>query len=132
MSWKFFDSTPVIEISIENTLLGKIYPANGRGVMAVLDTDYTGFVFIPKKLFARLHLDELKVTKVEAALADGSSIELTSALGAIKFPAANLKLDGVIETSEGATEILVGMEGIRRLFVELDCCRKRLSIEECS
>ena len=132
MSWKFIDSTPVIEIAIENTLLGKIHPVNGRGVIAVLDTGYTGFLFVPMKLFKLLHLNDLKLRKAEARLADGSSIELTRALGSVKFPAINLKLDGTIETSEGATEILVGMEGIRRLVVELDCCGKQLNIQECS
>jgi clan AA aspartic protease len=132
MSWKFIDSTPVVEIAIENTLLGKTHPANGRGVMAVLDTGYTGFVFVPMKLFKRLHLNDLRVGKAEAILADGSSIELTRAFGSIKFPAFDLKLDGTIETSEGAKEILVGMEGMRRLFVELDCCGKQLNIQECS
>ena len=132
MSWKFIDSTPVVEITIENTLLGKTHPARGRGVMAVLDTGYSGFVFVPMKLFKRLHLNDLRVKKAEAALADGSLIELTRALGSVKFPTVNLKLDGMIETSEGAREILIGMEGIRRLFVELDCCRSQLSIQECS
>jgi len=131
MSWKFIDSTPVVEIAIENTLLGKAHPANGRGVMAVLDTGYTGFVFVPMKLFKLLHFNDLKLRKAEARLAGGSSIELTRALGSVTFPAINLKLDGAIETSEGATEILVGMEGIRRLVVELDGCGKLLNIQEC-
>jgi clan AA aspartic protease len=131
MSWNFIDSTPVVEVAIENTLLGKTHPANGRGIMAVLDTGYSGFVFVPMKLFRQLRFNDLRVRKAEAILADGSSIELTRALGSLKFPAVNLKLDGTVETSDGATEILVGMEGIRRLVVELDCCGKQLNIEEC-
>jgi clan AA aspartic protease len=132
MSSKFIESTAVIEITIENTLLGKTHPTGDRGVMAVLDTGYTGFLFIPKRLFERLHFNDLRVGKAEALLADGSLIELTRALGSIKFPPLDLKIDGIIETSEHASEILVGMEGIRRLIVELDCCRKRLNIQQCS
>jgi clan AA aspartic protease len=130
--WKFVDFTPVIEISIENTLLGKVYPKKGRGVMAVLDTGYSGFLFIPKNLFEKLHLSDLKTTKTEAILADGSSIQLNGAFGSISYPDVGLKVDGLIETSKDAEEILVGMQGIRRLFLEFDCCREQLQVQECS
>jgi clan AA aspartic protease len=130
--WKFIDFTPVIEISIENTLLGEVYPSKGRGVMAVLDTGYSGFLYIPKNLFEKLHLSDLKAMKSEAVLADGSSVQLTGAFGSVNYLRVGLKVDGLIETSDDAEEILVGMQGIRGLFLELDCCRERLRAQECS
>jgi clan AA aspartic protease len=130
--WKFVGFTPVIEISIENTLLGKVYPRKGTGLMAVLDTGYSGFLFVPKNLFEKLHLHELKMTKTKAALADGSSVQLTGAFGSVSYPVLGLKIDGLIETSEDAQEILLGMQGIRRLFLELDCCKEQLRAQECS
>ncbi len=131
--WKFLDSTPVIEISIRNMLLGKTYPSEGKGIAAVLDTGYSGFLFIPLKLFRKLALQKLQTKKVTAGLADGSSTELIGSYGSIDFPTLNyLRLDGLIETSHGAKEILIGMEGIRNLLIELDCCRRLLTAEECS
>jgi clan AA aspartic protease len=130
--WKFVDSTPLIEISIENTLLKETYPGVERGVMAVLDTGYTGFLFVPRKLFKKLRLDELKAKKIEATMADGSHTIFVGALGSITVPELGVKMDGVIETTDGATEILIGMEGVRRLLIELDYCRKQLTAQDCS
>lgn len=122
----------MIEISIENPLLEKIYPGKGDGVMAILDTGYSGFLFIPKKLFGRLRLSDLKPTIAEASLADGSSLRLTGAFGSIEFPSLGLEIDGLIETSEGAEEILLGMKGVRCLLLEIDCCLGRVEAQDCS
>jgi len=70
--------------------------------------------------------------KTEASLADGSSIQLMGAFGSVSYPDVCLKVDGLIETSQDAKEILVGMQGIKRLFLELDCCREQLQVQECS
>ena len=122
----------MIEVSIQNVLLGETYPRSGRGVMAVLDTGYSGFLFVPETLFEKLRLHDLTIKKVKAGLADGSSTELTGSFGSIRFPSLNLQLDGLIETTKGAAEILIGMEGVRRLLIELDCCRRELAVQDCS
>ena len=100
--------------------------------MAVLDTGYSGFLFVPEKIFKKLRLHDLEVKKARATLADGSSSELTGSFGSIGFPSLNLQLDGLIETTDGAAEILIGMEGVRNLFIDLDCCRRRLTAQDCS
>ena len=100
--------------------------------MAVLDTGYSGFLFVPEILFRKLRLHDLTIKKVKAGLADGSSTELTGSFGSIRFPSLDLQLDGLIETTKGAAEILIGMEGVRRLLIELDCCRRELTVQDCS
>jgi len=123
----------VIEVSIKNALLGGTFPENGLGALAVLDTGYTGFLFVPEKIFRKLGLHKLKPTKTTAEMANGSSNELIGSYGSVSFPSLeNVSVDGLIETSEGASEILIGMDGIRNLMIELDCCREFLSVQDCS
>ena len=128
--WNFLGSSPAIEVRMRNTLLGETYPRNG-GVMAVLDTGYSGFLLLPTKIFRALRLDELMSRKSVAWLADGMKIEMKGAVGSIEIPGLGRTLDGMVQTLEGASEILIGMDGIRGLFVQLDCCNRKLYAESC-
>lgn len=107
------------------------YPERGGTVLAILDTGYTGFLYVPKEIFNRIKLDELKAKKLLGYIADGKSVKLWGALGTVSFPALELDRDGFIETSEGESEILIGMDGIRNLVTEIDCCERLVSIQLC-
>lgn len=131
--WHFLDSTPVIEITIRNPLLDQSFPSAKNGVMAVLDTGYDGFLTIPGSLFKNLGFHKLKTNRVKAVLANGKTTDLVGAFGSIIFHSSdNLVVDGLIETGAGQSEILIGMDGIRNLLVELDCCMKRLTVQKCT
>ncbi len=56
---------------------------------------------------------------------------MKGAYGSIDIAGLDTALDGLVQTLEGANEILIGMDGIRRLFVRLDCCNKKLYAENC-
>ncbi len=119
-----------MEVRVRNTLLGESYPKNG-GVMAVLDTGYSGFLFLPTKIFQALRFNELEARKSIAWLANGMKIEMKSAYGSVDIAGLDTALDGLVQTSEGASEILIGMDGIKRLLVQLDCCNRKLYVERC-
>ncbi len=130
--WRFINSTPVIEVRIRNTLMERSYPSADREILAVVDTGYSGFLFVPKKIFSKLELGKLRTKQKMASLADGRSTQLIGSYGSIEFPSLNLRLDGLIQTHPRASEVLVGMEGIRGLLIELNCCQQILSAENCS
>lgn len=132
--WRFVDRTPVIPISIRNPLLEQIYPESKDGtILAVLDTGYSGFLYVPTHIFRKLGFHKLKNKSVSATLADGSTLKLTASYGSICIPSLqNLTVEGMVETSKNAEEILIGMGGIRNLLLELDCCRETLNAENCS
>ena len=130
--WRFINDTPVVGIRMRNSLIGLTYPSADREVLAVVDTGYSGFLFVPEKVFSKLGLDKLSIKKMTASLADGSSTRLIGSYGSIEFPSLNLILDGLIQTHRKATETLIGMEGIRKLIVELNCCQKTTYAENCS
>jgi clan AA aspartic protease len=132
--WQFVDGTPVIPISVNNTLLDLRYPQEQDAtVLAILDTGYSGFLYIPQRLFDRLGFPELRTKSAKATLADGTTLKLTSAYGSLSIPSLHrLTVEGIIETSKGAQEILIGMRAIRSLIVELNCCGGTTDAEECS
>lgn len=128
--WPFVDGIPVLEISIRNPLIDEV--DSGETFVATLDTGYSGFLFIPERQFRDLGFSKLKTKSATATLADGSTLHMKSSFGSIVFPSLQgLTLDGLVETSKGASEILIGMEGIRLLSLKLDCCRKTVTAEEC-
>lgn len=100
--------------------------------MAVVDTGFSGFLFVPPRMFDRLGLGALRPKKGAAVLADGSRIEIRGAYGTVEYPQLAVTADGLVETSEGASEILVGMDGIRQLSLRMDCCSETLEAERCS
>ena len=128
--WKFVDGTPMIELRIRNVMREREYPEGG-GVMAVVDTGFSGFLFIPRRLFDRLGFGELRTKNSKATLADGRRIEITGAYGSVEFPQLATMTDGLVETSAGASEILVGMDGIRQLNLRVNCCAEMLEVERC-
>ncbi|MHB1868864.1 MAG: hypothetical protein ACYCPP_07955 [Nitrososphaerales archaeon] len=136
---QFVDSTPVIEISIQNPFLQQFYPSTiekGRetkaGIMAVLDTGYDGFLMLPGRLFRKLAFHKLGTQRTKASLANGKWIDLIGAFGTVSFPSLNgLMVNGRIETGKGQSEILIGMDGIRSLLIELDCCKETLKAQKC-
>ena len=128
--WGFIHSTPVIEARLANPLLGLRCPETGE-LMAVIDTGFSGFLFVPQRLFKELGFDQLKTRKSRALLADGSRLELRGAYGSIEFPRLAVTADGLVETAPGASEVLIGMEGLRQLRLNLDCCSQSLEAERC-
>ncbi len=128
--WSFVDSTPVIELKVRNEILDSGHTVTD-GLMAVVDTGFSGFLLVPQRLFKDLGFDQLKTRKITVVLADGSRLELVGAYGSVEFPQLAITTDGLVETSPGASEVLVGMEGLRQLRLSLDCCSGSLEAESC-
>lgn len=99
--------------------------------MAALDTGYTGFILIPVSIFRALKLHELKPIIAKGQLADGRSIELQAAYGALRIPELLFEDEGLIETNPNIREILLGMRAMKKLKTTIDGCRKFLMMERC-
>ena len=120
----------LVPITLSNPLLGSDYPTDGS-VMAALDTGYTGFILVPYAIFRALRLDQLKPIITRGELADGRSIELQAAYGALRIPELPFEEEGLIETNPEITEILLGMRAMKRLRSTIDGCKRFLMMERC-
>ena len=114
-----------------NSLLGTAYPERGD-VLGILDTGYTGFILLPEATFDQLRLSELDIKKTPALSADGREVELLGAYGTVAFSEAGILVDGLVQTCEGASELLVGTDALRRIRVIMDFCREDVKIMPCT
>lgn len=128
--WDFLESSPVIPITVVNTLANPAHPPE-RSLMAVVDTGYSGFLLLPRKTFRELSFDDLRKESSHAQMADGSVVELSSSYGSIRFQDVGEELDGLVQTCEGADEILIGMDGLRALAITVDGCAKKCYARPC-
>ena len=126
----FADSTPTLEVGIENVLLGRRYPPRGHA-LAVLDTGFGGFVGIPEEIFSGLGLDELSVQERSLAVANGEKVTSRGTYARLSVRQTSGTLEGFVETWAGLDEILVGSEALRHCLVELDYCLRRWSMQKC-
>jgi len=128
--WQFLEDSPAIGITVSNPLLD---PSGERSepMVAVIDTGFSGFLFVPEGVFERLGFSELRASSRTGRLVEGSSLKLRAAFGRIQIQEVDLSLDGEVYTCRGAEETLVGMAGLRDLAVTLDSCQKRSSVRVC-
>jgi clan AA aspartic protease len=128
--WEFLESTPVIPITVTNTLAAPSDPPE-RSIVAVVDTGYSGFLLLPEAIFEALGFKDLRADHSRARLANGSVIEMPSVYGTIRFRDLEAEVDGRVQTCEGAEEVLIGMEGLRRLAITVDGCTKMCYARSC-
>ena len=126
----FLDSSLGLPIKLRNPLLGVSHPRKGNTI-AVVDTGYSGFLLVQRRIFEKLKLHQLTTSVADAHLADGRVIKLTRAPGSIRFDENSLTVDGLIDTHQDVSEILIGMAGIRRLILTVDPCRRILLTDVC-
>lgn len=124
----FVGQAVVVPLRIRNPFAGAVYPEAGE-VEAVLDTGYAGFVFVPEKVFRGLGMRNDKTAR--GVLADGSELELHGAYGSVEFGSQGVTADGLVQTSPGASEVLLGIDGIRGLSLWIDSCTKSVLLERC-
>ena len=126
----FNDSTPALQVRIENPLLGCAYPDQDRS-LAVLDTGFSGFVAVPSDVFEELGLDELEVEERVLTAANGEEVRSKVTMARLTVYDASTVVDGYIETWDGLDEILVGSEALGAFRLEIDYCLHRLSVQKC-
>ncbi len=126
----FLDSSPTLEVSVENVLLGRRYPATGE-VLAVLDTGYGGFLGVPEDVFDDLALGDFEPLKKTLILANGNRIESKGTYGRLRVKQAGASVEGYIETWPGLDELLIGSEAMSSFRLDLDYCLRRLSVQKC-
>ena len=126
----FNDSTPALQVRIENPLLGRAYPDQDRS-LAVLDTGFSGFVAVPSDVFGALGLDELEVEERVLTAANGEKVRSKVTMARLTVYDASTVVDGYIETWDGLDEILVGSEALGAFRLEIDYCLRRLSVQKC-
>ena len=120
----------MVPVRITNPFLDAHYPRDGM-VMAVVDTGFTGFLLIPFEAFRALKLDELKPKLVKGQLANGASIELQAAYGILEIPEVRFEDEGLIESNPHIREILLGVEGMKKLRTVIDGCRRTITTDKC-
>lgn len=128
--WEFLESSPVVPITVVNTLASASHPAE-RSVLAVVDTGYSGFLLLPQRMFRELGFADLKKDSSRAQLANGSMVELSSSYGTIRFRDLGTETDGRVQTCEGAEEVLIGMDGLRGLAITVDGCTRMCYARTC-
>jgi clan AA aspartic protease len=128
--WEFLESSPVVPITVVNTLAGASHSTE-RSLLAVVDTGYSGFLLLPQKMFRELGFADLKKDSSRAQLANGSMVELSSSYGTVRFRDLGTEADGRVQTCEGAEEVLIGMDGLRGLAITVDGCGKMSYARKC-
>lgn len=130
MSWSFADESLMIPVRINNPFLEAHYPPDGT-VLAVLDAGFTGFLLIPFKTFKALKLSQLKPRLLKGGLANGTSIELQAAFGILEIPELQFEDGGLIESSPGIRETLIGVSGMKKLRTVIDGCSRIITTQKC-
>ena len=122
--------TPFIRIVIFNPLLNTRYPEEGS-VLAVVDTGYEGFVAVPKDIFEKLRFNEMLLHKSTIVFPIGIVVHTTYTYGTVLLKDFNFEVEGPIETIDGLAEVIVGQDLLKYCKLEIDYCRRILSIEPC-
>ncbi len=126
----FLNSSLALPVTLRNPLLTSSYPRRGN-IFAFVDTGYSGFLLVPRRIFEELKLHQLATRVVDARLADGRVIKLSRAPGSIRFDEISVTVDGLIDTHQDVSEVLIGMDGIRNLILTVDSCRRKLLTDVC-
>ena len=126
----FLDSTPSLEVSVENVIGGRRYPEAGETV-ATIDTGYAGFLGVPAGAFDELKLGELELLGRTMVFANGAKAESRGSYARLRLKQADVSLYGFVETWDGLDEVLLGTEALSSFRLELDYCLRLISIQKC-
>jgi len=121
----------LVPVAIESPLTGKEYPGEGKEVLAVLDTGYTGFALVPEDVFKALGLDQLEPVRSVARTADGKEIELKGNYAIVEIPDIGLRKEGLVETAPNVEEILLGVEWLGEVYLTVDGCSGVVVFDRC-
>ena len=124
----FEESGILVPLRVRNPFTGAAFPRSGE-LQAVLDTGYSGFLLVPEDQFKDFGL--VKSEQGEGILADRRHVRFEGAFATIEFPSQRVAVDGLVQTAPWASEVLLGLDGMRRLFIGIDSCAKNVSIEPC-
>lgn len=126
----FLEFTPQLSIALENPLLGLRYPKEGT-VQATVDTGFSGFVMIPRDVFQDLGLDQLARETRTLVMANGIRVNSEGAYCNLDLQDAGTAASGLVETTDGMEEILIGDSALLDLNLELNFCLRRVAAERC-
>ena len=126
----FIESTPTLEVTLENPLLGRRYPTEGTAV-AVVDTGFGGFLAVPEEVFNVLGLGEQEPLRRTVVLADASRTSSRGTFARLSIGQARASVEGRFETWRGLDEILIGSEALEPFRLDLDYCLRRMTIVTC-
>jgi len=120
------EGIPVVRVRFINYLSGVKYPPEGT-VGAVVDTGYQGFAAVPLEIFRALKLGRDEVRRL--VLADGRVI--SSQGGYATLAVGDYEVDGLVETYEGLSEVLIGSDALRRARLSVNYCLGAVTVERC-
>ncbi len=120
------EGIPVVRVRFINYLSGVKYPPVGT-VGAVVDTGYQGFAAVPLEIFKVLKLGRDEVRQL--VLADGRAI--SSQGGYATLAVGDYEVDGLVETYEGLSEVLIGSDALRRARLSVNYCLGAVTVEGC-
>ena len=96
---------------------------NKGEILIRIDTGYDGFVLLSEDNYKHvgLHLSELpKKYWPEGETVTGEVLKLRRALGLVYIPKAGVRLEGYIDTFQGNTENIIGLDLIKAMKLLLD------------
>jgi clan AA aspartic protease len=126
----FIGLNPSIKMKIHNLPMKLEYPSEGS-VEAIVDTGYGGFLAVPRRVFEALQLDTGMTQSRRVEVADGRLVRSKIAYATVELEGANREVDGLVETFEGLTELLIGRRLLSHFRLTLDYCLRVLSIRPC-
>jgi len=120
--------TPAFGLIVQGTL-GTL-PREGEMLIRI-DTGYDGFLLLSEANYNHigLHLSELpKKYWPEGETVTGEVFRLRRSLALVHIPMAGLKLEGYVDTYQGNTENLTGLDFIKTMRLLLDGPSQRACI----
>ncbi len=120
------DWVPYVRIQLYNPLTERRYPESGEE-WGILDTGYEGFVLVPMEVLG--HLGIRPSVKRHLILADGRVIESKGGYSTLII--GDYEVDGLVESYEGASEIIIGGEALMKARVEMNYCMKSVTLTRC-
>ena len=125
-----FNDSILVPVVFENLFTGARYPRSGE-LFATLDTGYTGFAVVPKKVYRELGLSLFEPLRSKARTADGRTLELKGVHALTRIPELGLSLEGLVETASGIEETLLGIQWLKQLRLHVDGCTAVAFLEGC-
>ncbi len=97
----------------------------------VVDTGFEGFLLLPWEIFREAGFAELKPIHTMLIGPEGKRFDSKGAYGSIEFPALGKEAEGIIDSSRGAKECLLGVQGLEGLVLEVDSCQRESRLRLC-
>ncbi|MDG6964797.1 MAG: clan AA aspartic protease [Nitrososphaerota archaeon] len=126
----FLDSTPALEVAVENVIGGRRYPIAGES-LATVDTGYAGFMGMPSDAFEELGFRELELDKRALVFANGERTESEGSYARLRIKESGDSVYGFVETWRGLDEVVMGTDALSSFKLEVDYCLGLVSIQRC-